>query len=143
MPFNYGITLQENLLQLWSQTFIKVNYIVENSSTKRSWYAEDQITIASELLTFEQIPLAKNILFQNCLRQKLSKTTSLHSLFINVCKIYFQTIGAIQNLLGGVYSLDIGPIPEKRTKRSRQNEIANLPKVAFCSGKSIYEIELN
>lgn len=60
MLFNYGITQPENLLPIWNQTFIKVNYIVENLSTTFSLYAEDQITIILELLIFEQTLWVEN-----------------------------------------------------------------------------------
>lgn len=41
----------------------------------------------------------------------------------------------IKYLKGGVYSLDIGPFETKYAKRTP------LPKLAFCAGTTIFEID--
>lgn len=41
----------------------------------------------------------------------------------------------IKYLKGGVYSLDIGPLEAKYSKRTA------LPKLAFCAGTTIFEID--
>lgn len=41
----------------------------------------------------------------------------------------------IKYLKGGVYSLDIGPLETRYTKRTA------LPKLAFCSGTTIFEVD--
>ncbi|KAG7209405.1 hypothetical protein KM043_015498 [Ampulex compressa] len=50
-----------------------------------------------------------------------------------------STTAAIRNLNSGVYSLDIGP--PKLSKKMRVSEATRLPKIAFCSGRTIFEIE--
>ncbi|XP_051173319.1 uncharacterized protein LOC127289427 isoform X2 [Leptopilina boulardi] len=45
------------------------------------------------------------------------------------------TICGVRNLPGGVYSIDIGPMSGRKTKSS------NLPRITFCSGKTVYELE--
>lgn len=40
----------------------------------------------------------------------------------------------IKNLKGGVYSLDVGPLESKYSKRI-------LPKLAFCAGTTIFEVD--
>lgn len=40
----------------------------------------------------------------------------------------------IKYLKGGVYSLDIGPLETRYTKRT-------LPKLAFCAGTMIFEVD--
>ncbi|XP_012272383.2 uncharacterized protein LOC105695421, partial [Orussus abietinus] len=52
------------------------------------------------------------------------------------------TIGALRNLAGGVYALDIGPVLTKKAKKSKITDTPPLPKIAFCSGKTIYEIDV-
>ncbi|XP_033225664.1 WD repeat-containing protein 5 homolog isoform X2 [Belonocnema kinseyi] len=54
-----------------------------------------------------------------------------------------STISGIKNLPGGVYSIDIGPISATQLKRSRPTDEIDLPKLAFCSDKAIFEIELS
>lgn len=40
----------------------------------------------------------------------------------------------IRNLKSGAYSLDVGPLESKYSKRI-------LPKFAFCSGTTIFEVD--
>ncbi|KAG5345358.1 GBLP protein, partial [Acromyrmex heyeri] len=44
-----------------------------------------------------------------------------------------STVAMIKNLRSGVYSLDVGPLESKYTKRI-------LPKFAFCAGTTIFEV---
>lgn len=55
---------------------------------------------------------------------------------------YAQTLASMRNLAGGVYGLDIGPLAMKRAKRGKQTDLPELPKIAFCCGKTIYEVEI-
>lgn len=48
-------------------------------------------------------------------------------------------MASIVNLPGGIYSLDIGP--SKVGNKKIKVEINNLPKVVFCSGKKVYQID--
>lgn len=41
----------------------------------------------------------------------------------------------IKYLKGGMYSLDIGPLETRYTKRT------TLPKLAFCAGTMIFEVD--
>ncbi|KAG5308805.1 GBLP protein, partial [Acromyrmex insinuator] len=45
-----------------------------------------------------------------------------------------STIAMIKNLKSGVYSLDVGPLESKYSKRI-------LPKFAFCAGTTIFEVD--
>ncbi|XP_011054952.1 PREDICTED: guanine nucleotide-binding protein subunit beta-like protein [Acromyrmex echinatior] len=45
-----------------------------------------------------------------------------------------STIAMIRNLKSGVYSLDVGPLESKYSKRI-------LPKFAFCAGTTIFEVD--
>lgn len=45
-----------------------------------------------------------------------------------------STIAMIRNLKNGVYSLDVGPLESKHSKRI-------LPKLAFCAGTTIFEVD--
>ncbi|KAM0728578.1 putative WD repeat-containing protein [Formica fusca] len=46
-----------------------------------------------------------------------------------------STMAMIKYLKGGVYSLDIGPLEAKYSKRTA------LPKLAFCAGTTIFEVD--
>ncbi|XP_015604473.1 uncharacterized protein LOC107272147 isoform X1 [Cephus cinctus] len=50
---------------------------------------------------------------------------------------------SIRNLPGGVYDLSIGPVSVKRTKKAKNSELPNLPKIALCCGKMILEIDIS
>ncbi|KAK2586909.1 hypothetical protein KPH14_009842 [Odynerus spinipes] len=52
-----------------------------------------------------------------------------------------STLAMVRNLLGGVYGMTLGPVDTKYAKRVKQPE-ANLPKLAFCSGKTIFEVQI-
>ncbi|KAI4502926.1 hypothetical protein M0802_001970 [Mischocyttarus mexicanus] len=52
-----------------------------------------------------------------------------------------STLAMVRNLIGGVYNMAIGPVDTKYAKRSRQPE-AHLPKLAFCSGRTIFEVQI-
>ncbi|XP_069704883.1 uncharacterized protein [Periplaneta americana] len=64
---------------------------------------------------------------------------------IRVADVYKDiTIAMIQGLPKGVYSLDKGPMEPRRSQVKKVNikystEPKELPKVAFCAGKRIYE----
>lgn len=47
--------------------------------------------------------------------------------------LFWQTVAMIKYLRSGVYNLDIGPLQSKYVK---------LPKLAFCAGKTIFEIDV-
>lgn len=58
-----------------------------------------------------------------------------------MCNIFQQTIAMIRNLKGGVYSIDIGSLKSKYLKENEVSETAYLPKIAFCAGTTIFEID--
>ncbi|XP_015120782.1 coronin-7-like [Diachasma alloeum] len=51
------------------------------------------------------------------------------------------TISAVKKLPGGVYGIDIGPPSSKPQKRSLKHP--PLPRIAFCCGKSVFEVNAN
>lgn len=52
-----------------------------------------------------------------------------------------QTLAMIKYFKGGVYSLDVGPLKPKYVKRMKASEAANLPRLAFCAGTTIFEVD--
>lgn len=51
-------------------------------------------------------------------------------------------MASISGLPGGVYSLDMGPV-KKVKKGDNPQAILSVPKVIFCSGKRIYQIDFS
>ncbi|XP_011297250.1 protein will die slowly-like isoform X2 [Fopius arisanus] len=52
-----------------------------------------------------------------------------------------KTLSAIKKLPGGVYDIDVGPPHSKFQKKSVRRPPP--PRIAFCSGKTVFEVESN
>ncbi|XP_032676363.1 uncharacterized protein LOC116846526 [Odontomachus brunneus] len=53
----------------------------------------------------------------------------------------YSTMAMMRHVKGGVYSLDVGPLRSKYVKRIKGPETPYLPKLAFCAGSTIFEID--
>nr|CAD7420008.1 unnamed protein product [Timema poppensis] len=51
-----------------------------------------------------------------------------------------SSLGILRGMDKGVYSMDVGPL----VRRARQSfHIPHLPRVAFCAGRKIYELDFH
>lgn len=51
-----------------------------------------------------------------------------------------QTLSFVKNLPSGVYAVDSTPLGKKNQFVNKFDELADLPRVAFCTADFIYEL---
>ncbi|KAK0085415.1 hypothetical protein PV326_005927 [Microctonus aethiopoides] len=56
---------------------------------------------------------------------------------------FHSTVGLIRNLSGAVSGIDTGPNLKLTKQRTLFPNIPHLPKIAFCCGKNLFEIEIH